>query len=62
MCCAATTSASGCAPCRGSPGKTPRDIRAAIWDSGFEDEADSGGYPDPDTYLTEFGSRIGHPI
>ena len=36
-------------------GQTPRDIRAAIWDSGFEDEADSGGYPDPETYLAEFG-------
>lgn len=43
-------------------GQTPRDIRAAIWDSGFEDEADAGGYSDPDTYLTEFGSRIGHLI
>ena len=32
-------------------GKMPRDIRAAIWDSGFEDAADSGGYPDPDHYL-----------
>jgi putative hydrolase of the HAD superfamily len=43
-------------------GKMPRDIRAAIWDSGFEDAADSGGYPDPDHYLSEFGSRIGHGI
>ncbi|MCB1376888.1 MAG: HAD family phosphatase [Alphaproteobacteria bacterium] len=43
-------------------GKTPRDIRAAIWDSGFEDEADSGGYPDPDDYLHEFGRRLGYPI
>ena len=40
-------------------GKMPRDIRAAIWDSGFEDAADSGGYPDPDHYLNEFGRRIG---
>jgi HAD superfamily hydrolase (TIGR01509 family) len=40
----------------------PRDIRAAIWDSGFEDAADSGGYPDPDDYLREFGQRIGFPI
>ena len=29
-------------------GQTPRDIRAAIWDSGFEDEADTGGYSDPE--------------
>ena len=43
-------------------GKTPRDIRAAIWDSGFEDDADSGGYPDPDHYLSEFSRRIGHPL
>ena len=37
-------------------GKTPRDIRAAIWDSGFEDDADSGGYPDADTYLVDFSN------
>ena len=43
-------------------GKTPRDIRAAIWDSGFEDDADSGGYPDADVYLAEFSFRIGHTI
>lgn len=43
-------------------GKTPRDIRAAIWDSGFEDVADAGGYPDPHIYLAEFGQRIGYPI
>ncbi|WP_373505881.1 HAD family hydrolase [Aestuariivirga sp.] len=43
-------------------GKTPRDIRTAIWDSGFEDDADSGGYLDPDHYLREFGRRIGHPL
>jgi glucose-1-phosphatase len=43
-------------------GKTPRDIRAAIWDSGFEDDADSGGYPDADVYLAEFSYRIGHTL
>jgi HAD superfamily hydrolase (TIGR01509 family) len=43
-------------------GQTPRDIRAAIWDSGFEDVADTGGYPDPAQYLEEFGRRIGHRI
>lgn len=43
-------------------GKTPRDIRAAIWDSGFEEAADSGGYPDPRIYLAEFGQRIGYRI
>lgn len=43
-------------------GKMPRDIRAAIWDSGFEDAADAGGYEDPDHYLAEFGRRIGHAL
>ena len=43
-------------------GKAPRDIRAAIWDSGFEEDADSGGYPDADVYLAEFSQRIGHPV
>jgi glucose-1-phosphatase len=43
-------------------GKTPRDIRAAIWDSGFEEDADSGGYPDADMYLQGFGQRIGYPV
>jgi HAD superfamily hydrolase (TIGR01509 family) len=43
-------------------GKMPRDIRAAIWDSGFEDAADTGGYPDPLHYLAEFGRRIGHDL
>ncbi len=43
-------------------GKTPRDIRAAIWDSGFEDAADTGDYPDPSDYLSEFGRRIGHDL
>ena len=43
-------------------GQMPRDIRAAVWDSGFEDEADSGVYADPDHYLAEFGKRIGYPM
>jgi putative hydrolase of the HAD superfamily len=43
-------------------GQMPRDIRAAIWDSGFEDAADTGGYPDPDDYLQEFGKRLGFPL
>ncbi|MCA3554870.1 HAD family phosphatase [Aestuariivirga sp.] len=43
-------------------GQTPRDIRAAIWDSGFEDAADSGDYPDPDDYLREFARRLGFPL
>jgi putative hydrolase of the HAD superfamily len=43
-------------------GRMPRDIRAAIWDSGFEDDADSGGYADPSEYLAAFGQRIGYPL
>lgn len=43
-------------------GKRPRDIRAALWDSGFEDAADSGRYQTPGEYLTEFAHRLGHPI
>lgn len=42
--------------------KTPRDIRAALWDSGFEDAADSGTYQSAEDYLAEFGRRLGHPI
>jgi putative hydrolase of the HAD superfamily len=41
---------------------TARDVRAAIWDSGFEDAADSGTYPDPAAYRFEFGKRRGYPI
>lgn len=43
-------------------GLMARDIRAAIWDSGFEDEADTGGYSDPESYLMEFGRRLGYPL
>jgi len=43
-------------------GKMPRDIRAAIWDSGFEDDSDSGGFPDAEHYLAEFGRRLGHGL
>jgi len=42
--------------------KSPRDIRAAIWDSGFEDDSDSGRYPESETYLAEFANRLGHPL
>jgi glucose-1-phosphatase len=41
---------------------TARDVRAALWDSGFEELADAGGYPDPDLYISEFGQRLGYPI
>lgn len=41
---------------------TARDVRTALWDSGFEGEADAGGFPDPGNYLAEFGKRLGYPI
>ncbi len=41
---------------------TARDVRAAVWDSGFEELADAGGYTDPDIYIAEFGQRLGYPI
>jgi glucose-1-phosphatase len=41
---------------------TARDVRAACWDSGFEDLADSGGYPDSENYLEEFSRRIGKQL
>ncbi len=43
-------------------GTTARDVRAAIWDSGFEELADAGGYPDENVYIAEFGQRLGYPI
>lgn len=43
-------------------GQTPRDIRAAIWDSGFEDLADSGGIPSSADYLVQFGDKLGFPL
>lgn len=43
-------------------GKTPRDIRAALWDSGFEDAADAGRYQTAPEYLSEFASRLGHEL
>ncbi|MFO1034428.1 MAG: HAD family phosphatase [Hyphomicrobiales bacterium] len=41
---------------------TARDVRAALWDSGFEEEADAGGYPEPAHYLAEFGKRLGYAL
>ena len=41
---------------------TARDVRSALWDSGFEDLADAGGFSDPAHYLREFGERLGYPI
>ena len=41
---------------------TARDVRAAVWDSGFEDLADAGGYAEIENYLHEFGTRLGRHI
>ena len=41
---------------------TARDVRAAVWDSGFEDLADQGGYMEIENYLHEFGARLGRHI
>ncbi len=43
-------------------GVTARDVRAALWDSGFEGESDAGGFPDSADYLAGFSARIGRLI
>jgi glucose-1-phosphatase len=40
-------------------GVTARDVRAALWDSGFEGESDAGGFPDSRDYLEQFSKRLG---
>jgi putative hydrolase of the HAD superfamily len=42
-------------------GQTPEAIRAAIWDSGFEDEAERGVLS-ADDYLRGFGERMHYPL
>ncbi len=42
-------------------GRSPETIHAALWESGFMDEADRGRWDAAGT-LAEFGRRIGHPI
>jgi glucose-1-phosphatase len=42
-------------------GKDPDEIRAAIWDSGFEASSDAGAI-DAATYLKGFGERLGAPL
>ena len=37
------------------------EIRQAIWGSGFELRSDAGEF-DAETYLREFGERVGYPI
>ena len=40
-------------------GLTPDEVYGRVWLSGFEDDADAGRYPEPHTYLAEFGARLG---
>ena len=42
-------------------GRSPDAIHAAIWRSGFEDEAERGVWT-ADAYLQEFGERLGYPL
>jgi glucose-1-phosphatase len=42
-------------------GHSPEAIHAAIWRSGFEDEAERGGMS-ADDYLRGFGERLGYPL
>jgi glucose-1-phosphatase len=42
-------------------GQSPQAIHAAIWRSGFEDEAERG-VMSADDYLREFGERMGYPL
>ena len=42
-------------------GRSPDAIHAAIWRSGFEDEAERG-LLSADDYLAAFGERIGYPL
>ncbi len=41
---------------------TARDVRTALWDSGFEEASDAGEYPDPAIYLAEFQKRLGFAL
>jgi glucose-1-phosphatase len=43
-------------------GVSARDVRAAVWDSGFEELADAGVYAEPSQYLSEFSQRLGFII
>jgi HAD superfamily hydrolase (TIGR01509 family) len=42
-------------------GQSAEAIHAAIWGSGFEDEAERGGLS-ADEYLRGFGERLGYPL
>lgn len=38
------------------------DIKARLWDSGFEDAADAGAYPDAHSYLDAFNAHLGFSL
>ena len=61
-CCATTIWAAGFARFRKYPARCRGTSGPPSGIQGFEDDADSGGYPDADVYLAEFSYRIGHPI
>ncbi len=42
-------------------GRAPQAIKAAIWDSGFEDSGDAGTI-DAQAYLRGFGAAIGYAL
>ena len=42
-------------------GVTPEEVNNAIWQSGFDADADAGQF-DTDTYLNGFKTRIGYPL
>lgn len=42
-------------------GRTPEEIHAAIWGSGFEAESEQGDWS-ADDYLRGFGERMGYPL
>ena len=41
--------------------RTPEEIFAAIWESGFEADSEAGAM-DADVYLAGFGERLGYPL
>ncbi len=43
-------------------GLAPGEIRARLWDSGFEDAADAGEIADGESYLAEFARRLDYPL
>jgi glucose-1-phosphatase len=43
-------------------GRTPEEIHAAIWLSGFEDESDAGCYRTGAEYLAAFGEKLGYRL